>query len=303
MTTPRDPFKSISGSLKRLSLLPALVTYGLLGLWTLVCLFPLYWMATTSLKGESRDHAGAILSAVRGFCADASSWQFILFDTNDSITLRFFNSLSVGLIATVLTLLLGSMVVYGVTRFGGRGRAPLGAHGLLLAILVTRLLPPAVVVLPLYILATTTGIVDTRFALIITYTAINLPVAVWLLRPVIGNVATEQEEAAQLDGASRFAIFFTIFLPMIVTSLAAVGLLIFIQCWNEYLFSVYLATNQAQTLPPFLVGQMSLKEAQVGGEATEIAQLSAAAVVMVVPMLAVTGLAQKFLGRLTVWQR
>jgi multiple sugar transport system permease protein len=147
------------------------------------------------------------------------------------------------------------------------------------------------------------GLLDTRLALIFTYTALNLPVAVWLLQPIFGARATAQEEAAQLDGASQFQIFFTIFLPMVAASIAAVGLLIFILCWNEYLFAAYLAGNHAMTLPPWLVGQMSVKEAQIGSEAEEWAHLSAATILMAAPLLTCTVFVQRFLGRVTLWSR
>jgi ABC-type glycerol-3-phosphate transport system permease component len=158
-------------------------------------------------------------------------------------------------------------------------------------------------VLPIYMMALYSGTLDTRFALIFTYTATNLPVAVWLLLPLFGKAATEQEEAAQLDGASRFGIFFTIFLPMVAASTAAVGLLIFILCWNEYLFAAYLAGDHAMTVPPWIIGQMSIKEAASGSEGEEWAFLSAAMVLMVLPLLACTALVQRFLSRMALWNR
>ena len=196
-----------------------------------------------------------------------------------------------------LALLLGAMAVYGVSRFTKGGQA------ILTAMLATRVLPPMVMALPLYMMAYYTDTLDTRFALIFTYAAINLPVVVWLLQPVFGPRATEQEEAAQLDGASRLAIFFSIFLPMVAGSLAAVGLFVFILCWNEYLFAAWLAGNNAMTLPPWLVGQMSMKEAQVGGEAEEWARFSAATVMMMAPLLIVAVLtrANSWLGRLALF--
>ena len=156
--------------------------------------------------------------------------------------------------------------------------------GILFAILATRILPPVAVVLPIYVMAQYTGALDTHFALIFTYTAANLPVAVWLLLPVFGNMATPQEEAAQLDGASHFRIVFTIFLPMVAASTAAVGLVIFILCWNEYLFAAFLTSDKVSTLPPWVMGQMSIKEGQVGDESDAWSQLSAAIIFMVVPL-------------------
>ena len=177
----------------------------------------------------------------------------------------------------------------------------LGNRSILAAMLVTRVLPPIVMVLPIYLMAQLTGTLDSRFALVVTYTAVNLPVALWLLGPVFGDRASDQEEAAQIDGASHFYICFTILAPMAAAGIAAVGLLVFILCWNEYLFAAFLATDHAMTLPPWMVGQMSMKEAQTGSEAEEWAHLSAAAVVMIAPLLAFTALIQRFLGRTNLW--
>ena len=119
----------------------------------------------------------------------------------------------------------------------------------------------------------------------------------WLLLPVFGNIATSQEEAAQLDGASHFRIAFTIFLPMVAASTAAVGLVIFILCWNEYLFAAFLTNDKVSTLPPWVMGQMSIKEGQVGDESDAWSQLSAAIIFMVVPLLACASVAQRVLSR------
>jgi multiple sugar transport system permease protein len=202
-----------------------------------------------------------------------------------------------GLLVTVAALL-----VLLATRLAQQGPT-LRNEGILFAVLATRILPPIVVVLPVYMMALYSGTLDTHVPLIFAYKAANLPVAVWLLLPVFGNIATSQEEAAQLDGASRVRMFFTIFLPMVATSTAAVGLLIFILCWNEYLFAAYLASDQVSTLPPWVIGQMSIKEAQVGGDSQEWPQLSATIIFIVVPVLACTGLAQRFLSRIAVRSR
>lgn len=274
-----------------------ILTYALLGVWTLVCLFPLYWVAVTSLKAEAEITGGPFYLPFLDFAPTLESWAYLLTDPNDNLLGRYFNSLVVALAATALALLLGAMAVYGVSRFTKGGQA------ILTAMLATRVLPPLVMALPLYMMAYYTDTLDTRFALIFTYAAINLPVVVWLLQPVFGPRATEQEEAAQLDGASRLAIFFSIFLPMVAGSLAAVGLFVFILCWNEYLFAAWLAGNNAMTLPPWLVGQMSMKEAQVGGEAEEWARFSAATVMMMAPLLIVAVLtrANSWLGRLALF--
>lgn len=196
-----------------------------------------------------------------------------------------------------------ALAVVAATRLNWRARPALHNADILMAVLATRILPPVIIVLPIYLVAQYTGTLDTRFALIFTYTAANLPVAVWLLQPVLGDVATDVEDAAQLDGASRFRIFFEIVMPLAAPGIAAAGLLIFVLCWNEYLFSVYLAANHAMTMPPFLAAQMSVREQQAGSDAEEWTRLAAAIVLMVGPLLLCAGLAQRFVTRVIGWTR
>jgi len=322
-----------------------ILTYTVLAFWALACIFPIYWVTVTSLKGEPEIVGGPFYLPFLDFTPSLDAWKYLLVDSNDNLLLRYFNSSVVGLSATLLTVLLAALVIYGLTRFrfalrwtvvalvfliavlvlslfsGSRidpqfsfaiafvlllflalrlhrhGPA-LHRHGILIALVATRILPPVVVVLPIYLMALYTGTLDTRFALIFTYTAANLPVAIWLLQPVLGWAATEQEEAALIDGASHLRIFFEIAVPMARSGIAAVGVLIFVLCWNEYLFAAYLTGSHAMTLPPWMVGQISVREAATGGDAVEWAHLSAAAVLMILPLLGCTGLVQRILGRM-----
>jgi multiple sugar transport system permease protein len=235
------------------------------------------------------------------FTPSLDAWVTDFTYSNDHLLLRFYNSAVVGVTSTLFTVLFGGMAVYGLTRF--RYRIPgIGTHndGILFAILASRILPPVVIAIPVYVMAQYTGTLDTHFALIFTYTAANLPVAVWLLLPIFGNRATSQEEAAQLDGASHMRIFLTIFMPMVAASTAAVALVIFILCWNEYLFASFLTSDKVSTLPPWVAGQMLMKEAQVGGDGDEWPQLSAAIIFMIAPLLACTAFAQRVLGRMAL---
>jgi multiple sugar transport system permease protein len=269
------------------------VTYGVLVFWSAVCLFPLYWVAVTSFKDISIiDRAPTYLPFV-DFAPSLDAWRFIFLDPNENLVSRAANSAFIGLGATLLTLLLGSMIVYGLTRL-----APKNVSNSIMAFLFcSRALPPIVMVIPLYFLAQATHTRDTLFILVFVYTAINLPIAVWMLVPVFGSRATDQEEAATIDGASHLQIFFGVLLPMMRASMITVGLLVFLQCWNEYLFAVYLTADHALTIPPWALGQLSMKEAQIGGEADEWTHLSAATVVMAVPPLLFALFAQRSIGR------
>jgi multiple sugar transport system permease protein len=283
------------------SLLVKILTYALLVFWSLVCLFPLYWIVVTSLKDSSEIMHGPYYLPFVDFTPSLDAWVTDFTYSNDHLLLRFYNSAVVGVTSTLFTVLFGGMAVYGLTRF--RYRIPgIGTHndGILFAILASRILPPVVIAIPVYVMAQYTGTLDTHFALIFTYTAVNLPVAVWLLLPIFGNRATSQEEAAQLDGASHMRIFLTIFMPMVAASTAAVALVIFILCWNEYLFASFLTSDKVSTLPPWVAGQMLMKEAQVGGDGDEWPQLSAAIIFMIAPLLACTAFAQRVLGRMAL---
>ncbi len=319
-------------------------TYFVLGFWSVVCLFPIYWVLITSLKSGTAIIDGPRYIPFFDFTPTLDAWKVVLTYTNDHLLLRFFNSAVVGVTSTLATLLFGALAVYGLTRFRPsvhwtrftllllagafagvafiieelhlqlmftglattaillvmlrRHPGPtMNYQGILFATLSTRLLPPVVVALPIYLMAVQTGTRDTHVALILTYTAINLPVAVWLLLPVFGDVATPEEESAMLDGASAFRICFEVLLPMIRPSIVAAGVVILVLCWNEYLFATYLTGAKVSTLPPWVMGQMSIKEAATGGDTEEWPQLSAAIVFMFAPMLAVTSFAMRILTR------
>jgi multiple sugar transport system permease protein len=271
--------------------MPKRLTYALLAAWSFICIFPLYWMFVTSFKSPDYISEKPHYLPFIDFAPDLEAWRFIFFAPNDNLVMSFVNSLVVGFAATVITMVVASMAIYAITRFRKSSD-----DRLMLALIATRILPPIAMAFPVYMMATWTHLQDTRTALVAIYVATNLPVALWLLRPYMGSRATDQEEAAQLDGASHLTVFFTILLPMCKAGVAAVGLLVFILCWNEYLFSAYLATNHAMTLPGYLVGQMSIKEAQTGSEAEEWAHFSAAAVVIAAPVLLFAGVVQRHLA-------
>ena len=272
-----------------------IVIYGLLWVWALICIFPIYWLAVTSIKDVPDIEGLPKYLPFVDFSPSLDAWRFILFDHAENLVPKFFNSLIIASAATLLTLLSATMLLYGLSRF----RLPNSLMGfnIISIVLATRILPPVIVALPLYLMAYATHMLDNVFALIAVYVAVNLPIAIWLLHPAIGTKATEQEEAAQLDGASHFNICFGILQPMIRASLIATGVFIFLMCWNEYVFAVYLTSDQAQTLPPWMVGQLSMKEAQVGGGAEEWAHLSAATIFMILPALALTAFATRVFRR------
>jgi multiple sugar transport system permease protein len=267
--------------------------YTLLGIWSVVCLLPIYWVTITSFKDVSTIDKPPTYVPFFDFTPSLDAWRFILADAAENLVSRAMNSVIIGFVSTLATVLIGGMLVYGLTRFSSK----FNSSSIMAAILSTRLLPPVVLALPLYFMAQKTGTLDTLSVLIFIYVAINLPLVIWMLAPVFGPRATDQEEAAMLDGATHFHIFFFILLPVMKKAVITVGLLVFLQCWNEYIFASYLTSDHALTLPPWMVGQLSMKEAQVGGGAEEVAHLAAATVLMALPVILFTIFAQRSLTR------
>ena len=297
-TETREGFLRLTVPFRTLLIKIAILT--ILSVWSLICLFPIYWLAVTSIKGNSDVDRAYTFLPFLNFEPDFAAWRFILADANENLVSRFVNSLIVGGTSTLLTIITSCLAIYAVTR-RPRRNGYLSRNVLLWIVLSTRLLPPVVLVVPFYMMAIGTGLYDTRTGLILVYTAVNLPVAVWLLLPAFGKKSTEMEEAAQLDGASHLSILFTIFLPTIRTSLYATAMLVFLLCWNEYLFAVTLSSDHALTLPPWMVGQLSMKEAQVGGGPEEVAHLSAAATLMFAPLLIFATFIIRQLGKAARW--
>jgi multiple sugar transport system permease protein len=164
---------------------------------------------------------------------------------------RFINSLIVAITSTLLAVSMGTITAYGFSRFKVKGEADL-----LFFILSTRMLPPIVVAIPMFLMYRAAGLTDSHLGLIILYTAFNVSFAVWLMKGFIDEIPNEYEEAALVDGYTRLQAFFKIVLPEAATGIAATAVFCFITAWNEYAFALILTNRKAQTAPPFIPSQI-----------------------------------------------
>ena len=160
---------------------------------------------------------------------------------------RFLNSLIIGFGSTILATFLGTLAAYGFSRF----RVPL-ADDLMFFILSTRMMPPIAVAVPIYMMYRALNLYDTRVGMILLYTAVNVSLAVWLLKGFIDEIPREYEEAALIDGYTRLQAFRKVVLPQAVTGIAATSIFCLIFSWNEYAFDLLLSNAEAQTMPPFI---------------------------------------------------
>ena len=160
---------------------------------------------------------------------------------------RYVNSLIIGFGSTFLAVFLGVLAAYAFSRF----RVPL-RDDLLFFILSTRMMPPIAVAIPVYLMYRQLGLSDTLLGMILLYTAVNVSLAVWLLKGFIDEIPREYEEAAMVDGYTRFQAFWKVVLPQASTGIAATAIFCLIFAWNEYAFAVLLTSGEAQTAPPFI---------------------------------------------------
>jgi multiple sugar transport system permease protein len=253
---------------------------------TLIFLAPIYWITSTAFK--PRNLATTIpptvlfepelspfvklftkRSQLRGAptpeeYAAAPWWERMVFDGGEKIVRsgrgevqpsgypnRFMNSLIVAITSTVLAVGMGTFTAYGFSRFKVKGEADL-----LFFILSTRMLPPVVVAIPMFLMYRVVGLNDTHWGLIILYTAFNLSFSVWLMKGFIDEIPREYEEAALVDGYTRMEAFFKIVIPEAATGIAATAVFCFITAWNEYAFALIMTNRRAQTAPPFIPSQV-----------------------------------------------
>ena len=160
---------------------------------------------------------------------------------------RFFNSVIIGFGSTFFAIVLGTIAAYAFSRF----KVPL-KDDLLFFILSTRMMPPIAIAIPIFLMFRHLGLNDTYAGMILLYTAVNLSLAVWLINGFIDEIPIEYEEAALIDGYTRFQAFYKVVLPQAATGIASTAIFCLIFAWNEYAFAVLLTSGNAQTAPPFI---------------------------------------------------
>jgi multiple sugar transport system permease protein len=198
---------------------------------------------------------------------------------------RFFNSVIIGFGSTFFAIVLGTAAAYAFSRF----RIPL-KDDLLFFILSTRMMPPITVAIPIFLMFRHLGLSDTHAGMILLYTAVNLSLSVWLINGFIDEIPIEYEEAALIDGYTRFQAFYKVVLPQAATGIASTAIFCLIFAWNEYAFAVLLTSGTAQTAPPFIPTIIG-----VGGQ--DWPAVAAGATIFLVPVMVFTILLRKHLLR------
>jgi multiple sugar transport system permease protein len=239
-------------------------TYAVLVVWSLIVAFPLYWTFITSVKSSAVvNQANPTFLPWVDFRPSLQPFRDI-FGGGDGysagsmgdVGLLMRNSFGAALGAATLSVLLGAMAAYALSRFRYRRWKN---RDIAFWFVSQRMFPPMALVVPYFILFSSVGILDRLPSLILVYTAMNLPLVIWLLRDYFADLPIEIEEAAQVDGASRYGAFFRIALPLALPGLVVAFLFAFVFSWNEFLFALTLTFDQAKTLPLQLAGNVTLR--------------------------------------------
>ncbi|WP_375544138.1 carbohydrate ABC transporter permease [Dermabacter hominis] len=221
---------------KKNPLRPANIAKALgIALLLLYALFPFYWMLTTAVDAHANSRGAGILPS--GFTLD--HFKTVLIDAN------FFEYIKVSLIVAAGTVLLsGAIALFaaiGVARYRFRLRTVV-----LVLVLMVQMVPLEALVIPLFLQARTLNMLNSLLGLVIVYLAFSLPFAIWNLKGFVAAVPKELEEAAYIDGAGWFRMFFSILLPLVAPGLVATSVFAFITAWNEFIFALTFMTDSSK---------------------------------------------------------
>jgi multiple sugar transport system permease protein len=258
------------------AVLTALVLAPVL-LWTL---FPIYWIASASFKTELSLYAKPPEWL---FTPVLDNYRRVL--TNIPFADYLANSLVVAVGTTVGSLVLGTLAGYGFARFTFPG-----ARAIRFLVLVTRMAPRMVLVVPYFLVMQRLGLLDTYTGLLVAYVSFALPFSIWLLIGFFADVPLEVEEAGMIDGCSRVGVLLRIVIPIAAPGLVVAAIFAFLVSWNEFLFALILTGVRAKTLPVVIAG-LSTDVGPLYGD------MSAAAVMVMLPNIVMTLVLQRYLVR------
>ena len=246
----------------------------------LFCVFPFYWMVTTSLKTQ----VVALQSPPAWlFSPTLANYTEVLFE--DKVGVALINSIIVAVSTTFLAVVLGTPAAYALARFEFRGKTDLWFW-----FITNRFVSPVVLAFPVFLISRDLGLRDTHIALILMYLTFSLPIVIWICTDQFRSIPHELDEAAMLEGASQWRIFRSICLPLAMPGVAVSSILAFIFSWNELLFAYILAPKNAKTAPAMAVTFMEGYDVPYG-------KIMATSTLIVIPVLIFALIASKHLVR------
>lgn len=255
------------------------VRYTIAVLLTVIFLFPIYWLFSISMKTPEEIFASPPI----WYPASIQFDNFrVLFKDGDAATV--WNSLFIATVSTVLAMFFGTLCAYSLARFRT------GGDNLAIWIISQRMIPPIVVVFPLFLLYVWLGWVDTYHGLILLYTAFNLPYVIWMMRGYIEDIPAELEESALIDGCTRWQVLVKVIFPMARTGLFATAVFTFVFAWNDFIFALVMTRSEVTTYPVQVTHYF-------GGQSNFWAKIAAMSVLGAAPVFVAVAFLQRYLVR------
>jgi len=245
-----------------------------------VFIYPIYWLATISLKTQVEAFrtppALIFIPTFRHYVRLVDQAGFLLY---------FYNSIAMSVGATAAALVLGVPAAYSLSRGKFKGK-----NALLFGILATQMACPSLFIIPYFVAFVRVKLIDTRLGLIIISLGFALPLVIWSLRAFFDDIPAELEDAARIDGASDFQTFARIILPLVATGTVAAGITSMILCWNQFIFPLVLTRNRAVTATVALMKFLAV-------EAEDWGLLSSGSIVLTLPVVFFSVLIRKGMTR------
>ncbi len=213
--------------------------YTMLVVLAFLCVLPIVVIFATSLRQQVQIFADPLNFI---FMPTLENYRAVL--EEDKLDRYLWNSLFVGVVSTIITLVVGCMAAYGLARFRFPGR-----HTVAYTTLLLRTVPLAVLAIPVFMIWNEWQLVNSLWGLVLLYVAVNLPFTIWLLYGFVLQVPVELEEAAAIDGCGPIRIFIKVLLPLMAPGLAAASIFTFRIAWNEFILALVLTDRQTRTLP------------------------------------------------------
>ncbi len=238
------------------------VVYGLLAIWAVICIFPVFWTVTTSLKIAADVMRGNLVPLL-DFQPSWLGWRSLglspdtIFETSTvraEFMRRFWNSVIISGTSSTLAVFLGTLAAYGLSRFSYKF-GYMRNSDISFFFLSQLIMPPVVLALPFLVLYKQLALLDTYVGMVAVYTLMVLPIVVWIMRDQFATIPVELEEAALVDGLSIWGAFSRIIVPLVLPGMIAAFILALILCWNEYFFAALLTSTNTNTLPVMIASQ------------------------------------------------
>ena len=269
--------------------------YGILIIWAIISIFPIYWTITTSFKQAPDVMQGHIIPfldyepAWLGWRSLGLSPDTIggTSTVRDEFVRRFFNSTVISVSASLLAVFLGSLTGYGLSRFGYKF-GYMRNSDISFFFLSQLILPPVVLALPFLVLYKQLGLLDTHLGLILLYTLSVMPIVIWIMRDQFVAIPPELEEAALVDGQGVWGAFAKIILPIALPGMVAAFVLSLVLTWNEYFFASLLTSTNANTLPVMVASQ-------TGSQGISWWSMAAISFAAILPLLIVGVLLERYI--------